>query len=160
MTEKMDFQETKREISFACNRIPLSFSSKKRDFEIAVDCYNDAVQHVEEAMSQYLGREQSESYSKWQDLLCMASFGQGLSEGLLGMKNKTYRNRYRSFRELELIVSELNNACAAMRSEPKLPENHLRIGKGFGRLGLSKEGQNMLAKWSYWDNIDECLAQR
>ena len=76
------------------------------------------------------------------------------------MKNKTYRNRYRSFQELGLVVGELNIAYSDMAREPKLPENHLRVGNGFGLLGLAKEGQNMLETGAYWDKINDYLSKK
>ena len=76
------------------------------------------------------------------------------------MKEETYKNRYRSFQELELITSDFSKAYADLAFEPRYPKTHLRIGKGFGRLGLVKEGKNMLEGEAYWDRIKDYLSNK
>ena len=160
MVKKYDLKEARHKLGSAEYDIPFGFSETKRDFEFASDSYTDAVKYIEKAINQHEGNEKAESYSEWQDLLCEASFGKGLADGLLEMKEKTYRNRYRSLQELELVVGELNSACADMVREPKFPENHLRVGNGFGRLGLAKESKKMLESGTYWDKIDDYLSTK
>lgn len=160
MAKKYGFKEMRRQTSFAWGSFPQQFSCAKRDFEIAKALNTEAVNNIENAIEQYKEREQAESHSQWQDLLCEASFGKGLSEGLLEMKSKTYRDNRRSFQELGAIVDELNNSYLNLTREPKLPENHLKVGMGLGRLGLAKEGGNMLECGAYWGKINDYLANR
>jgi hypothetical protein len=160
MVKKYDLEGARRKLSCACSSLLLGFGDTKRRFEEARDENTDAIKYIEKAISQHKGNEQAETYSEWQDLLCEASFGKGLADGLLEMKEKTYKNRHRSLQELESVVKEFNNAYSELAREPKLPENHLMVGNGFGRLGLAKEGQNMLESETYWDKMDDYLSTK
>lgn len=161
MVKKYELKEVKRKSRSAWGSIPRKGClSPKHRYEIARDQNVDAVEYIEEAIAHHRKKEQLEFYSQWQDLLCEASFGKGLAEGLLEMKNKTYKNRYRSFQELESVVRDLGRSYADLTSEPRYPENHLRVGNGFGRLGLAKEGKNMLEVGAYWDRIKDYLSNK
>ena len=161
MVKEYSLKESRHQLSFAWSSIPHGgFSCTKQLFETARDWNADAIKYIEEAITQCKDSKQTESYSEWQDLLCEASFGKGLAEGLSEMKEETYKNRYRSFQELESVVGKLNSACADLAKEPNFPENHLRVGNGFGRLGLAKETKKMLENGTYWDNINYYLAKK
>lgn len=161
MVKKYDLKEAKRKFRFAWRSISRNGRlCPKERYESARDENTDAVQYIEEAMADHRKNNQLESYSEWQDLLCEASFGKGLAEGLLEMKEKTYKNRYRSFQELESVVRDLSRSYADLISEPRYPENHLRVGNGFGRLGLAKEGKNMLEDEAYWDRMKDYLSNK
>lgn len=160
MVKKYDLEGARRKLSCACSSLLIGFGDTKRRFEDARDKNTDAVKYIEKAISQHEGKEQAEIYSEWQDLLCEASFGKGFADGLLEMKEKTYKNRYRSLQELESVVKEFNIAYSELARGPKLPENHLRVGNGYGRLGLAKEGQNMLESGTYWDKMDDYLSTK
>ena len=107
MAKKYNLEKARCKTSFANIGMFPSFSGRKQHFETARECSADAVEYIEEAIIQSNRSKQTESYSEWHDLLCEASFGKGLAEGLLEMKEKTYKNRYRSLLELDLVVGKL-----------------------------------------------------
>lgn len=117
---------------------------------MAVELYSETVRDIEVLRSK---APNILSYKEWQEYLCMANFGLGFGKGLLDMKNKTYRNSFRSFHEIGSIVRGFDNACSQIKIEPLNPRNHFNLGTSYGSLGLAKEGKNMLEILTYWDNI-------
>lgn len=160
MAIEYTLSEARRKVGFANIGIYPYFYGQRRQFEIAAEDSAETVKYIEEAMGHYQGSSQTAHYSEWHHLLCEASFGKGLTEGLLEMKDKTYRTRHRSLQELEAVVQELNNAFVDLAGNISSPENHLRVGLGLGRLGLAKEGEKILVNIGYWNNINGYLAKK
>ena len=117
MTKKYHLNEARNKIRWAKHALHSDFQRKKEYFETAAEDNSNVVKFIEEAMTQYKGSKQDAIYLEWQNLLCEASFGKGLTEGLLEMKKKTYKTRFRPIRELESVVQELGNAFADLTRE-------------------------------------------
>ena len=158
MTKKDRIKAIESKLRLAASITPEDcFSQHKRDHEMAVSTYTETVREVEKLRG-YV--PDSISYENWQKLLCKSNFGLGFGRGLLDMKNKTYRNRHRSFNDIESIVDVFGNACSLIKEEPLVPDHHLNLGNAFGSLGLAKEGKYMLEKSTYWDNITAYIQKK
>ena len=158
---KTNIEDARRKLSSASFDIPLSLSLKKRDYEMAKNTFSRVVRYLNGVLKRNIRKRTAVSnHSELRDLLCMASFGHGLTAGLLEMKYKTYRDRSRTLQEIALDVKEFNDANEKIKIRPQMPENHFRVGRGYGTLGLAKEGKKMLACGAYWDNIRNYLKER
>lgn len=162
MTKKYELGEAKRKFWFAREDIPPDWilTCPKKRYENARESNSTVVQYVEDAIRHHEKSGQLESDSEWHKLLCEASYGKGLAEGLIEMKGKTYKKRSRSLQELEAVSMDFNRACLDLKRKPRCPKNHLQIGRCFGQLGLAKEGKNMLENGAYWDKINDYLSAK
>ncbi len=158
---KKNIKDIRQELSSASFDIPHSFSLKKRDYEMAKNSFSRVVVYLNGVIEWNMRkRTVASNHSELRDLLCMASFGHGLTVGLLEMKYKTYRDRSRTLQEIALDVKEFNDVNEKIKIYPQIPENHFRMGRGYGTLGLAKEGKKMLDHGTYWDNIRSYLKER
>lgn len=161
MAKKVDIEEIRRKIRFATYGIVGGYGCKKSDFEMAQKDFRKVVKYIKEAIGQDGREEETRSdAANLTRLLCMASFGQGLTEGLFEMKIKTYRSRYRDHSEIVSNAKRFVDACADLKQEPHLPENHLRVGRGYGVMGLVKESRIMLENGYYWDSLMDHVERR
>jgi len=128
-------------------------STRKRTaYQNSINSYQAAIEHINEAMAHNKSSEESEDC--WQDLLYAAKFGQGFAEGCLERRNKGGGNGLaKSFCELEARAKEFNEAFVSLRREPRQTENHLRLGRAFGSLGLEGD-RRMLDYWKYSDCLE------
>lgn len=124
-------------------------ATKEAAFQNSVDSYREVANYIEGAIEQNRVSEMSEPSSQWQDMLCIARFGQGFAEGLLERrKYGRVNDPGKSFYELESRITEINEAFSNLRNNPKRIDCHLRLGRALGDLGL-REGYAILDSWKY-----------
>lgn len=76
-------------------------------------------------------------YKAHKRYLAAATFGQGFSEGLM----ERDASPHRTLDDLASTAKEFHEAANSYRSQI---ETHRKIGKGYGSLGLEKEGLKIL----------------